>query len=68
MSLGTLSTRPGPVTVDDLVADGFTAEQIEKLSALKACYPFVEYVESASHWQHLLFLKWRYDNGDLQRA
>jgi hypothetical protein len=68
MSLGTLSTRPASITVDDLVEVGFTADQIEKLSALKACYPFVEYVESASHWQRLLFLKWRVDNGDLQRA
>lgn len=67
MSLGALSTRSVSITVDDLVEVGFTAEQIEKLSALKACYPFVEYVDNANHWQRLLFLKWRYDNGDLQR-
>lgn len=68
MSLGTLSTQPVSITVEDLAEVGFTAEQIEKLSALKACYPFVEYVDNGNHWQRLLFLKWRYDNGDLQRA
>jgi len=67
MSVGTLSARPASITVEDLIDVGFTSEQIEKLSELKACYPFVEYVEYATHWQRLLFLKWRFDNGDLQR-
>jgi len=67
MSLGTLSTRTHTVTVDDLVEVGFSDEQITRLAELKDCYPFVEYVENANHWQRLLFLKWRYDNGDLKR-
>jgi hypothetical protein len=68
MSLGTLSTRTVTVTVDDLVEFGFTDVQIERLTALRDSYPFVEYVENANHWQHLLFLKWRYNNGDLKRS
>jgi hypothetical protein len=59
--------RPDPVTVQDLVVLGFTGEQIDKLIALKAAYPFIEYVDSANQWRRLEFLKWRFERGDLQR-
>lgn len=60
-----LSPRP-EVTVADLVEQGFTEEQIEALKALRACYPFVEYVDTTTQWKRLQFLKWRVDRGDLQ--
>ena len=63
-----LSPRVAEVTADDLVAAGFTDEQIERLTALKSAYPFIEYVDSAKQWQRLEFLKWRFKQGDLQRT
>ena len=62
-----LSTRTVEVTVQDLVDIGFTSSEIEKLAALKGHYPFLEYAESDSQWRRLLFLKWRFEHGDLTR-
>ncbi len=61
-----LTPRP-EVTVADLIELGFTEDQIEVLRALKSCYPFVEYVDTSAQWKRLQFLKWRVDQGDLQR-
>lgn len=66
MMTSSLTPRP-EVTVDDLVELGFTEDQIESLMALKACYPFVEYVDTSAQWRRLQFLKWRVAQGDLQR-
>ncbi len=62
-----LSSRTRELTVTDLVELGFSEAEIMKLSALRAAYPFVEYVESSTQWSRLQFLKWRIENGDLQR-
>jgi hypothetical protein len=55
------------VTADDLLQAGFTAEEIERLREVKREYPYVEYVDSGRQWQRLLFLKWRFEFGDLRR-
>lgn len=55
------------ITVDDLAEAGFASDEIERLRELKQEYPFVEYVDSGRQWQRLLFLKWRYESGDLRR-
>jgi hypothetical protein len=68
MAGASLTVRSEYSTVEDLVEAGFSESEIEALSALKAAYPFVEYVDTASQWRRLLFLKWRYQHGDLQRA
>ncbi|HEX5164803.1 MAG TPA: hypothetical protein VFV93_05360 [Thermomicrobiales bacterium] len=68
MGAASLSPRTTEVTVDDLLAVGFTDDQIERLQALKNAYPFIEYVDTAKQWRRLEFLKWRYLQGDLQRA
>lgn len=68
MSAVSLSSQTIEVTADDLLEAGFTAEQVERLVALKSAYPFIEYVDSAKQWQRLEFLKWRYQQGDLQRT
>jgi hypothetical protein len=68
MGAASLSPRTTEVTVDDLLEVGFTADQIERLQALKNAYPFIEYVDTAKQWRRLEFLKWRYMQGDLQRA
>ncbi|HAX24924.1 MAG TPA: hypothetical protein DEU95_03970 [Chloroflexi bacterium] len=66
MMASSLTPRP-EVTIADLVELGFTEDQIEALKALRACYPFVEYVDTATQWRRLQFLKWRIDQGHLQR-
>lgn len=68
MSAASLSNRMDEVTAQDLLDAGFTVEQVERLSALKNAYPFIEYVDTAKQWQRLEFLKWRFMQGDLQRA
>lgn len=68
MGAASLSPRTSEVTADDLVAAGFTAEQILSLTALKNAYPFIEYVDTAKQWRRLEFLKWRFVRGDLQRS
>jgi hypothetical protein len=42
---------------------GFTSEQIERLTALKALYPVSEFVVSGTQLARLVFLKWLYANG-----
>jgi hypothetical protein len=68
MSAASLSNRMDEVTVEDLLEMGFTTEQVERLTALKSAYPFIEYVDTAKQWRRLEFLKWRYQQGDLQRT
>lgn len=63
-----LSSRTRELTVTDLVELGFSEIEIQKLAALRAAYPFVEYVESSTQWSRLQFLKWRIENGHLQRV
>ena len=68
MSAASLSPQTIEVTANDLLEAGFTSEQVERLSALKSAYPFIEYVDTAKQWRRLEFLKWRYLQGDLQRT
>jgi hypothetical protein len=68
MTAASLTVRQDYLTVEELADLGFTEPEIESLSALKAAYPFVEYVDTASQWRRLLFLKWRFQHGDLQRS
>lgn len=60
-------TQVPETSVDDLIEVGFSIDEIELLKELKREYPFAEYVDSGRQWQRLLFLKWRYENGDLRR-
>ncbi len=68
MSAASLSRQTIEVTAEDLLEVGFTEEQIKQLNALKSAYPFIEYVDTAKQWRRLEFLKWRFKQGDLQRA
>ena len=57
-----------PPEIPDLIEQGFTDTQILQLRSLRSAYPFVEYVDSRRQWGRLQFLKWRVEQGDLQRA
>jgi hypothetical protein len=62
-SFGMLDT----IGVVELRADGFTSEQIERLTALKALYPVCEFVISDTQLARLVFYKWLYLNGGASR-
>jgi hypothetical protein len=51
------------IGVVELREAGFTPEQIEQLTALKALYPVREYVVSGTQLARLVFYKWLYANG-----
>lgn len=68
MSAASLTVRVPEITADDLVDAGFSSSEIQMLSAMRDNYPFIEYVETSGQWRRLMFLKWRYDYGDLQRS
>lgn len=66
--MGAASLSPGTrgVTEQDLLNMEFSTEQVERLSALRRAYPFIEYVDTAKEWRHLEFLKWRFDTGRIR--
>ena len=61
------TTQTDILTSDDLRARGFTAAQIERLELLQATYdPNREYFESNREFKRLAFLKWRYQQGQVE--
>lgn len=60
-----MQTSPQPmrttVTRSDLLAEGFTVAEIDALEALRAVYPYVEFLESRQEIQRLRFMKWMID-------
>jgi hypothetical protein len=54
----------GTITAANLMRIGFTMEQVERLEALRAAYPYIEFVDSAEEWRRLVFLKWLYARHD----
>jgi hypothetical protein len=46
----------------DLVAQGFTPEQIQKLEELRAVYPMIEMVDNIEQMRRMVFLKWLHEH------
>jgi hypothetical protein len=42
----------------DLVAEGFSPEQIQRFEELRAVYPMIEMVDDNEQLQRMIFLKW----------
>jgi len=62
-------TSTAPITVPDLEAHGFTADEITRLQQLKACYNRDrEYFENNAVYERLSFLKWRYQQGEMMET
>ena len=62
-------TTTAPITVQALEAQGFTAIEITRLQQRKARYDgFQEYCESNREYEQLCFLKWRYEQGQIERG
>lgn len=69
---GTVGTADPPRTpqgsqkdVATLQAAGFGTADIERLQALRSVWPFVEWTDSQMSFDRLLFVRWRFKNGDL---
>jgi hypothetical protein len=61
------TTTSTPTTRRDLATLGFSATEIERLTALRAGYDrHREYFESNAEYERLNFLKWRYQRGELR--
>lgn len=45
-------------TRSDLLASGFTTAEIDALEALRALYPYVEFLDSRQELERLRFMKW----------
>jgi hypothetical protein len=45
-------------TRSDLLAAGFAVAEIDALEALRATYPYVEFLDSRQELQRLRFMKW----------
>lgn len=48
----------------DLVAQGFSPEQIQKLEGLRAVYPMIEMIEDIEQVRRMIFLKWLHEHRD----
>jgi hypothetical protein len=62
----TNSTARPRVTSADLEQAGFTPEQIDRLSALRSCYPAIEFIDSGEQFRRLVFMKWLHESGRLR--
>ena len=54
----TINQTRTTTTRSDLLMVGFTTAEIESLEALRATYPYVEFLDSRQELQRLRFMKW----------
>lgn len=62
----TTSTPEIARTPEDLRAIGMTPREIYRLRMLRDCVGFYPHLEffATDEWRRLLFMKWRYDQGE----
>ena len=58
----TQATTQTMIETTDLVAQGFTPEQIQRLEGLRAVYPMIEMVEDIEQVRRMVFLKWLHEH------
>ncbi|HEX5165468.1 MAG TPA: hypothetical protein VFV93_08745 [Thermomicrobiales bacterium] len=58
------ATMQATTDTTGLVAQGFTAEQIQRLEELRAVYPMIEMVENIEQLRRIVFLKWLHEHRD----
>ena len=58
----TQATMQVTTETTDLVAQGFTPEQIQRLEALRAVYPMIEMIEDIEQVRRMVFLKWLHEH------
>lgn len=62
--MDSLSHQTRITSRQDLLDQGFDAEQLEKLIELRDRYPFIEFLDSRQEWNRLAFLKWLVEQTD----
>ena len=58
----TQATTQATTETTDLVAQGFSPEQIQRLEDLRAVYPMIEMVEDIEQVRRMVFLKWLHEH------
>lgn len=66
MSIYQTVTHSRSMTTEQLANEGFTPDQIDRLTALAQNCPWIEFVASSDEWRQLIFLKWRYETGRIE--
>lgn len=56
------ATQATTQATNDLVAQGFTPEQIQRFEELRAVYPMIEMVEDIEQVRRMVFLKWLHEH------
>lgn len=54
-----------PPAIADLLLEGFTAAELSRLLALRAVYPYQEWIVERRSWHWLWFLRWQHRAGEL---
>ncbi len=69
MTAATATTTTTSLDAAQLIGMGFSQEQVSLLQQLKSTYSaFSEQFETAQEFQQVQFLKWRYENGEVERG
>lgn len=55
------------ISISDLYREAFTEDEVIRLVNMKDRYPYIEFTDSNLQFCHLMFVKWRFTNGDLAR-
>ena len=56
------ATTQATTEMTDLVAQGFSPEQINRLEELRAVYPMIEMIEDIEQVRRVVFLKWLHEH------
>ena len=52
------ATTQATIDTTELVAQGFSPDQIQKLEELRAVYPMIEMIEDIEQVRRMIFVKW----------
>lgn len=56
------ATTQATIDTTNLVAQGFTPQQIQKLEELRAVYPMIEMVDNIEQMRRMVFFKWLHEH------
>lgn len=56
------ATTQATTGTTELVAQGFSPEQITRLEELRAVYPMIEMIEDIEQVRRMVFLKWLHEH------
>jgi hypothetical protein len=56
------ATTQAMTETTELVAEGFSPEQIQRFEELRAVYPMIEMIEDIEQVRRIVFLKWLHEH------